>query len=285
MSVLEQDLQRYGAGRHATIRNAAIYYELYNEQLLAKKPAIILIHGFLSSVFSFRKLIPLFSTHYPIVALDLPPFGKSEKSRNFTYSYQNFAGVVIDIAKQLGIKKAYLIGHSMGGQIALQVAKQNPELVEKLILLCSSGYLRRAKQLLIASSYLPFFSYYVKYWFKKKGAKESLLNVVYDHTMIDEEMIEGYLSPFYEKDVFRALTRMIRHREGDLLSEELQSINVPCLLIWGKEDRVVPITIGERLSKDLHHSHLIIYEKTGHLLPEEKPEEVCRDILSFLNNN
>jgi pimeloyl-ACP methyl ester carboxylesterase len=100
--------------------------------------------------------------------------------------------------------------------------------------------------------------------------------------MIDEEMMLGYEAPFYDDQIFTALTRLIRHREGDLTSEDLQAIDTESLLIWGREDKVVPLKIGERLHSDLRNSKLITLEKTGHLLPEEKPHHISEQIFQFV---
>jgi pimeloyl-ACP methyl ester carboxylesterase len=70
--------------------------------------------------------------------------------------------------------------------------------------------------------------------------------------------------------------RLLRYREGDLKSEDLKTIEKPTLLLWGKEDRVVSFRVGERLAKDLPNARLITYEKAGHLLTEERPQEVFK---------
>lgn len=280
--MMKMNTIKYHPSRFMMLHGVNVHYELYNEQLLHKQTPLLFIHGFLSSTFSFRKVIPLFAKHYPIIAVDLPPFGKSEKSRHFTYSYESFTAIILALGKELRIPSVVLIGHSMGGQIALQTAKRSPDFIEKLVLLCSSSYLMQSKPALIYSSYLPFFPYYLKHWFKKKGAEQSLYQVVHDHTMIDQEMMDGYFTPFYEKYMFHALTRMIRHREADLSSEELKQIQTSSLLIWGEHDKVVPVRIGKRLAKDLPNSELIVYQQTGHLVPEEKPVSVYRDVQRFL---
>ncbi|TLS36430.1 alpha/beta fold hydrolase [Pseudalkalibacillus caeni] len=265
------------------LNNISVHYEWYENKEANDKPVFTLIHGFLSSTFSYRRLIPLLNRRYNVLALDLPPFGKSQKTKKFEHSYQNLSQVVIKLLENLAIEKSILIGHSMGGQIALNIAKNRPDLVSRLILLSSSGYMERSKLSLVYSSYLPFFSLGLKKWLEKQGVRKNLLNCVSDPNMIDEEMIQGYLQPFNDDNIFKSLTRMIRDREGDLSSEELKKITIPSLLIWGKEDRVVPLKIGKRLNRDLPNSKLIVYENTGHLLPEEKPNEVLENILSFIN--
>ncbi|MBY0124297.1 alpha/beta fold hydrolase [Bacillus sp. S/N-304-OC-R1] len=258
-----------------------IYYENY-QQHSSSKETIVLLHGFLSSSFSFRRLIPFLTKEYNVISIDLPPFGKSGKSRQYKYSFKNLAMTVVKLVESLGLQKITLLGHSMGGQIALYIAHIRPDLVEGVILLCSSGYLKKSKPSLILASYLPFFHLFVKRWLERSGLENNLKLVVHNQSMIDKEMEEGYLAPFLEDDIFLALTKLIRDREGDLTSEILKDIQVPCLLIWGDEDRVVPLHTGKKLHEDLNRSQLIVLRETGHLIPEERPEEVFHYIKEFI---
>jgi pimeloyl-ACP methyl ester carboxylesterase len=264
---------------HFVIDNINVYYESYNPSV---EKTVVLLHGFLSSTFSFRRIIPLLCENFNVISVDLPPFGKSGKSLYYSFSYHNLAYTVIRLLSSLGKSQVILIGHSMGGQIALNICYQKPELVQKVILLCSSGYLKSAKLPLILSSYLPFFYLYVKHWLARSGVEKNLQHVVYDHSLIDEVMLSGYSQPFTKNnEIFKGLTKMIRDREGDLLPKQLHKIETPCLLIWGAHDKVVPVSTGERLKRDLKHSKLIILANTGHLVPEERPEEVCQYIVNF----
>lgn len=96
-------------------------------------------------------------------------------------------------------------------------------------------------------------------------------------------MIDGYAKPFESTEIFPALARLLRHREGDLSEKSLQNIETPCLLIWGENDKIVPVNIGKRLSKDLPYARLVVFKETGHLVPEERPKEVYEEISSFIN--
>jgi pimeloyl-ACP methyl ester carboxylesterase len=212
----------------------------------------------------------------------MPPFGNSDKSRKFTYSYQHISQTVHLLMDALGVGRFSLIGHSMGGQIALNMMLQKPEKIDKGILLASSSYYKRARKHHIAASYLPFFSLFVKYYLGKTGVTGNLKSVVYDQSLIDGEMIRGYEEPFEDRRIFSALAHMIRDREGDLPSGSLRLIRTPCLLIWGEHDRIVPVEIGERLANDLPNSKLVVLKNAGHLTPEEKPEEVYKHIKTFI---
>ncbi|MGG1400120.1 alpha/beta hydrolase [Bacillus salipaludis] len=265
---------------HQQVNNINIYYEFYPKSTTDK--TVILLHGFLSSTFTFRHLIPLLKQDYQVLSIDLPPFGKSDKCTRYVYSYKNLAQTVIKLTELFGIKKMTLLGHSMGGQIVLNILHMMPELADKAILLCSSAYLKRFGLPLILTSYIPYFHLFVKYWLARTGVKKNLQDSLFNHSLINEEMINGYLQPFLHDKIFVALTKMIRHREGDLPVEVLQKIKTPCLLIWGEHDRSMPLHVGERLKKDLTNSELIVLKETGHAVPEERPEEVYHHIKRFL---
>ncbi|WP_042457337.1 alpha/beta fold hydrolase [Neobacillus dielmonensis] len=266
---------------HKTINNIEVYYEFYPNS--ATDQTFVLLHGFLSSTFTYRHLISLLRREYQVLSVDLPPFGKSAKCNRYVYSYKNLANTVIQLIESFGLKKITFIGHSMGGQIVLNILHLRQELADKAILLCSSAYLKRAKLPLVLTSYLPFFHRFVKYWFARTGVKKNLQGALYNHSLIDEEMINGYLQPFLQDEIFVALTRMIRDREGDLPPEVLKQIKTPCLLIWGDHDKSMPLEVGEKLNKDLVNSELIVIKETGHALPEERPMEVYQYIKSFIS--
>ncbi|MEH7096274.1 alpha/beta fold hydrolase [Neobacillus vireti] len=266
---------------YQTVNNIKVYYEFYPHQTANK--TFVLLHGFLSSTFTFRHLISLLKKDFQVLSIDLPPFGKSEKCHQYVYSYKNLAQTVIQLTESLGLKKMTFIGHSMGGQIVLNILHMMPDIADKAILLCSSAYLKRFKLPLILTSYLPYFHRFVKYYFARTGVRKNLQDALYNHSIINEEMINGYLQPFLQDEIFRALTRMIRDREGDLPVEVLQQIKTPCLLIWGDHDKSMPLKVGEQLHKDLANSELIVLKETGHAVPEERPFEVFEYIKNFLD--
>lgn len=268
-------------GKTAEINGFRIYYE--ESENMEQRQTLVMLHGFLSSSFSFRKLIPYLTNDYHVICVDMPPFGKSDKSKKYFYSYKNIAETVLQLTDTLGIRTFSLTGHSMGGQIALNMMLHHPEKIKKAILLASSSYYKRAKKHHVLASYLPFFSQFVKHYLGRTGVIGNLKNVVYDQSLIDGTMIQGYAEQFEDSRIFSALARMIRHREGDLPEECLRKIQTPCLLIWGEHDRIVPLQIGERLVQDLPNSQLVVLKNTGHLLPEEKPQKVYEQIRKFLN--
>ncbi|MCM3759880.1 alpha/beta hydrolase [Alkalihalobacillus oceani] len=245
------------------------------------KPAMFLIHGFASSTYTFHRLIPLLKEHFSIFAIDLPGFGRSDKSTSFTYSFQNYAQLVAKCLKYFGLERVIIVGHSMGGQIALYTAKLVPDQVDKLVLLNSSGYLKKVKKSLMYSSYMPFFPAFVQWYVGRKEVKDYLENVLYNKALITADMVEEFGRPLKERNFYKSLVRLARHREGDLTTEQLRDIRKPTLLLWGEEDKVVPVAVGRRLVKELPEAELITYKHTGHLLSIEKPLDVVTDIVRY----
>lgn len=267
-------------GKKTLIDGISMYYEEGGN--FRSADTIVLLHGFLSSSFCFRMLVPHLTKDFHIISVDLPPFGYSDKTKKFHYSYKNMASTVLRLLKELGVQRFSVAGHSMGGQIALNMMLQAPEKIEKGILLASSGYYARAKRHHRLASYLPFFPVFVKHFLGKTGVIGNLKSVVHNQALIDESMIRGYAEQFEDERIFSALALLLRHREGDLSEETLRQIQTPCLLIWGDHDKIVPVAIGKKLAQDLPYARLVILKETGHLVPEEKPKEVYEEIRSFL---
>ncbi|WLR52818.1 alpha/beta hydrolase [Bacillus tianshenii] len=268
-------------GEFFSCENINIHYH-YLQHPDNSKPVLVLLHGFLSSLFSFRKLIPLLEEQFSILAIDWPPFGFSEKSRKFVYRTDNIANAILSMLEAMKLKSVTVIGHSMGGQVALKMAKLAPNKVDKLVLISCSAYMQRFPKKVSAATFIPFFHLFLRRKLEKQGVHHNLRNVVYHHGSIDHEMINGYEQPFYQKGMFEALTRFLRHREDDLTTEQLAEIPHPVLLIWGNEDRIIPLKTGKRLLSDLSNAALKIFTETGHLVPEERAEETANEIVQFI---
>ncbi|MFV8829336.1 alpha/beta fold hydrolase [Alkalihalobacterium sp. APHAB7] len=267
------------------VDNVRVHYEYYYQEQKVGKPVIVLIHGFVSSTYSFRHLIPYLAKHYSVLAIDLPGFGKSEKSNSFFYSFHNYAHLILSLMTILKIEEVIATGHSMGGQVALYMAKIKPERVKKVVLLSSSGYLKRAKRQYRYASYIPFAPRLVKSFFIKRDYKDALSYVVYNKETVSQQDVSEYTKAFKDERFYHSLMRVLRHREGDLTAEQLKRIHQPVLLLWGKHDPVIPLYIGKRLQMDLPNANIVIFEETGHLVPEERPKEVAEQMVKFIDKD
>lgn len=259
--------------------------ELYVQHCGREKPALLLIHGFLGSTFSWRFLLPLLSPHFAVYAVDLPGFGRSDKGKQYKYSYASYAKSLLDFLKVEGLRKVSVISHSMGGQIAMRLAMLAPEMVQRLILIAASSYLPAAKRWQKALFRLPWAYRIVPFMINQKRIEREFSGVVHHLDNVDvNSMYDGYITPLKDRHFPRALFQFAYNREDDLSCDKLQKVKQPTLLVWGQHDKVVPLHIGERLVRDLPNARLEVVEDTGHLPMEEKPQDVMNRLLPFLTN-
>lgn len=244
---------------------------------------ILLIHGFLSSSFSWRLLFPLLNPHFTVYAIDLPGFGRSDKSKRYPYTLTAYANSIQKFIQAEGIQTLTLMAHSMGGQVALRLANLAPEKVDRLVLIASSGYLPAGKRWQKMLFRLPITHHIVPLLITQRRIHQQLNAVYYDLTNIDiEDTCDGYVTPLKDPSFPRALLKFASSRESDLSSDMLQQIAQPTLLIWGRHDRIVPLNIGKRLLQDIPDARLEIIEEAGHVPMEEKPREVMDRAAPFL---
>lgn len=239
-----------------------------------KGPAVILIHGFGGHTFSYRYTIPALARHHRVVALDLKGFGYSERPHEGDYSLSAQAELVLGLMDELGIEKASVVGHSMGGEVAMRVASTQPERVEKLILVASvSG--ERFPTLPPVPVIKPFMSA-----LGRLTAHFLLRRGFYDVTKLTEEVREGYRGPKRIRGFNDGIYRLMRDMRHDP-PIAYERITHPVLILWARAERL-PNLILKRLQKRVPHAEVRYVERAGHLLLEEQPEDCNRLILRFL---
>lgn len=249
---------------------------------------IILIHGWLCWGAYWKKIIPLVRGQYHIYAPDLLGHGISDKPLDKTCSYGTDAQAerILAFMNALSIKKAYLVGHSMGGEIAAKVTLMAPERVKGLVLICAAGLEETPKL-------LPGF---IK--FGRALGIEGLAADMMDEAMIrrhvpglmfykenpmpDEFVKDIIMSNLRSKEDRKAMAKVTR--EGlfqNFLDKRCPEIKTPTLVISAKYDRVVHPTMGERYHSLIPNSKFILIDHAAHMAPWEKADEVAKDITQF----
>ncbi|MDQ0206215.1 alpha/beta fold hydrolase [Alkalicoccobacillus murimartini] len=247
------------------------------------KGTLLFIHGFLSSSFSFRKLIASLPSNYEFVCLDLPGFGLSGKQKTFCYEFKSYAQLVSELITLYHLKNVTIVGHSMGAQVALYTAKQSPELVDSLVLLSASAYLHQVKKIYFYASYLPFVAPILHKWGSSTDCRSYIEQIMYKKEQVTDEMVSQYGRPLKDKAFYESIICLIRQREGDMSSTDIHQIQHRCLIIWGEQDSLIPVSSAYKLQQDLPNASLIVLPHTGHLVPEEQPKKTARLIRRFLS--
>jgi pimeloyl-ACP methyl ester carboxylesterase len=243
-------------------------------------PTVLLIHGFGGHTYSFRHTIPSLSADHQAVALDLQGFGYSERPEEGDYSLTEQARLVTRFMERLGIERAVVIGHSMGGGVAMRVATTWPDRVEKLVLVASvpgEGFPTvSGRTLPLAKLILPLLT--------RLAASRLLSATVLDPSSVTAETREAYLAPLRIRGSMDGLYQMLRDNSR-LGPVDHERIRQPTLILGGAGDRVISHRALERLRERLPHAVLVTVEGAGHLLLEERPDECNAAIRRFIDGD
>ena len=245
---------------------------------------LIFIHGFGSSIYSWRKNLGPIAKHHRVCAPDLPGFGYSEKPLDADYSIDAYADFILQFMDKLQIPQAILVGHSLGGGIALLTSLKFPSRIKALVLVDAEAY-PITPPLMLRVAKLPVIRSVIHRAIGEWVVRISLKRSYYDHDLITERLVEEYYRPFLTENGKSAAIKVLQAMDFEKLKElprRYRRIRKKALIIWGKEDRISRIHLAHKLKRDLPYARLKIIPRSGHLVQEEKPQIVNRAILKFV---
>lgn len=253
-------------------------------------PTLLLLHGFGSSVFSWRKVTGALGEQARVVAFDRPGFGLSERpavtsSRN-PYTAEAQVALSLGLLDTLGIDKAVLIGNSAGGAVAVSLALEHPERVAGLILvdpaLSSRGppaWVRALYNTPQATRLGP----YLMRPFGDEAGLELLRRAYADPTRLSEADVAGYRRPLQANNWDGALWEVTKANRPTKLVSRLGELRVPTLIVSGAEDDVVPLEQSQRAASSIQGATIKVLEDCGHVPQEECPKKFLAAVTPWLN--
>jgi pimeloyl-ACP methyl ester carboxylesterase len=245
---------------------------------------LIFIHGFGASMYCWRKNIGPVSEHFRTVALDLPGFGYSEKSLNSDYSLDEYTDVIIEFMDKMQIRDAILVGHSLGGGIALMVTLKYPERVRGLILIDTEAY-AISPPFMLKVAKLPVLNSFIHHAIGEWVIRISLDRSYYNSSLITDKLVREYYNPFLTENGKAAPIKLLQAMDFTKLGEvalKYKEIRKKSLIIWGANDKISGLHLAHKLRNDLINSQLLIVPQSGHLVQEEQPDIVNRAIINFI---
>ncbi|MBI1866548.1 MAG: alpha/beta hydrolase [Candidatus Staskawiczbacteria bacterium] len=246
------------------VKNLEINYKIFEERQSVANKTLLILHGWESNSDRWQTVGQSLSENgFKVIIPDMPGFGKSETPRT-PWDFKNYVSFVEEFAKNLNIENFYLLGHSFGGAIAVKVAVNIPQKLNKLFLVACSCIRKKTtlkKVLAKISKFVKFFSFLPYYHLARKAFYKFIIKKS-DYVYTKGIMKETYLKAISED-----------------LSCYLSFIKVPTIIIWGDKDESTPVEYAYFINKKIGNSKLIIIPGAGHNLNQKEPEILTREVL------
>ena len=254
-------------------------------------PPIVLIHGITSSARTWAAVEPLLETDHTVIAPDLAGHGHSAKPRG-DYSLGAHASGIRDLLSLLGVRTATIVGHSLGGGIAMQFAYQFPERVERLVLVDSGG-LGNDVSLVLRAATLPGAEYVMPVLFSRvpmavgAGVTRTLRRVGIGRSAGARGLREGLksLGDAEGRRAFLHTARAVIDPAGqriDARDRLYLSDGIPSLLVWGDRDPIIPVEHGREAHRLMPGSRLVEFPGAGHFPHVDDPERFAALLRDFV---
>jgi pimeloyl-ACP methyl ester carboxylesterase len=255
--------------REVTVAGYRMHYETEGP---ANGTALVLVHGLGGRAEDWRDLAPfLAKAGFRVYLPDLIGYGRSQKPRDFSYAVRDEAKIVVDFLDAVGLKQVDLGGWSMGGAIVEHLAFDHPERVRRLMLFDSAGL------------------YVLPAWDTKLFTPANPAEL----DQLDALLMPNppHCPPFVARDILRVSDHRawIIHRAldsmltgNDATDKLLPQLRMPVLLVWGAEDRIIPLSQGETMHKLVPQSELAVFAGCGHLAPGGCATQIAPKVVEFL---
>lgn len=241
------------------------------------KPTVILLHGLGGSAENWQLNITALSANYHVIAPDQIGFGKSDKPL-IKYRVGTYVDFLDKFMSELKIEKAVLVGNSLGGWIAALTAVKYPNRVEKLVLADAAG--------LLPPTGIDFDEIYQLNNSTRDEIRANLKLIFASPVLANNEaLVDQFLTQRITTGdgyTINSLIESIKRKE-DFLDNRLGEIKKPTLIIWGKQDGLLPLSDGERFNKGIAGSQIIVFDPCGHAPQFERAKDFNEAVLKFVN--
>ena len=246
------------------------------------EPAIVLVHGSNSSLFTWEGWAAALATNHRVVSLDMPGHGLTGPDPRKRYSAAEMADFLDHFAIAVGVDHFVLAGNSMGGNVAWHFAVLHPEHVRALVLVDSAGLPRdEPKPFAFRMASMPIVGRIVRWETPRSMVAKSARDAYADPSRVTDAVIDRY-DDLVLRDGNREATRERFSRPEDDLYERLGEVHVPTLILWGAADHWILPKYAAQFHDRIPGSKLVMLDGLGHVPMEEDPAASVAPVLAFL---
>ena len=251
------------------------------------RSTLVLVHGFSASLHTWDAWKTDLETDYRVITLDLPGHGLSRAEDPSQVSIQRFAEVVNQVTQDLGVDRFTLAGNSMGGNTAWSYALDYPDTLEGLILVDASGWPETNgdqddQPLIFALLGNPIARAVLKDLDMTSLTRSGLEGSYTDQSFVTEALVERYVALSRAPGHRATLLAIMAGDRVEATAERLSEIQVPTLVMWGRDDNLVPVSSARKFADAIEGSTLVVYDNVGHLPQEEHAVQSIADVRDFM---
>jgi pimeloyl-ACP methyl ester carboxylesterase len=252
-----------------------------------QKPPIVFIHGLGGCWQNFIENIPRAAQDRRAIALDLPGFASSEMPDD-EISISNYARTVVELLREIGVAEPVtLVGNSMGGFISAEIGLRHPEACDRIVLVSAAGIsttsLRRDPLMTAAratAAVTDFFLARKEAFVKRPALRHAMLGFVVRHpTRLKPDLALELMHGAGSRGFLDALGALADYDYTDRLDD----VKCPTLLVWGEDDKLVPVKDADEYERLIPNSRKVIFEDTGHMPMAERPQTFNDLMMEFVN--
>jgi len=244
--------------------------------------AVIMLHGFGSSLHTWEPWANALSDKYRVVRYDLPGFGLTGADPTGDYSDRRGMQVLADLMDALSIRRAALIGNSMGGKLAWMFAADHPSRVTKLILVSPDGFASPGFEYGKKAD-VPLLVRLLPYTLPTFMVRMNLAPAYGDPAALTDDLLTRYRDMMLAPGVRDAMIARLAQVELQPPESLLARITAPTLLVWGEKDAMIPVGNARDYTNVLQHSRVVTYPDLGHLPQEEAPDRSLVPVRAYLD--
>ncbi len=258
----------------------ALRYRAYPDRLVPERPTLVLLHGFAGSLHAWDRVAPGLAEFANVVAVDLMPFGLSDKPLDFSYSYADQARIIGGVIEALAIRDPVPMGHSYGGTIAAYMAWKNPRVSR--VVLVDPGILSTGVPTFVRYLFAPMGRVGARMFgapaFRRRFVQKSFV----DKRLVTDELVRGLSQGTDMQGYLSGTSVLFSHYFEVEVDALLGGIKARTLLVWGEHDRNNPISNATRIAQRLPTATIARIRDSGHYPHGERPREVVAAVSAFL---